>query len=182
MAEPKKAKPPAAKPPPKEEPVREEEPDRASELDEATHREMIALYEEAARSIRFGKIMQWVTVWGTLLGDAALVHFYQSAVGPGMGKANALLANQLTGAAIFAVSVSIFLLVLFQIWQHNENCKIAALSPRMSTAWTKVRKAKSRLEGNIHRYIILAVLMLTLVLGNVITVLLLDHMQAVAGR
>lgn len=37
----------------------------ASTLDQATHNEMLVLYEETANSIRFRKRMQWITLGGT---------------------------------------------------------------------------------------------------------------------
>ena len=144
-----------------------------SELDEATHAEMAVLYRESTDTVRYVKHLQWWTVGSTLAAYLGLV---------GIAKivtADKLFTAQLTGAMILVTMAVIFTLVVYQFWQHTELNKIEEISKTFSTAFTRIRRLKSRREANIHRYLLLIFMILTILLGAIITYLalqqLIDH-------
>jgi len=79
---------------------------------------------------------------------------------------------------ILVTMALIFTLVLYQIWQHTELNKIEEISKYFSTAFTRIRRLKSGREANVHRYLLLTFMILTVLLGAVITYLALQQLVA----
>jgi hypothetical protein len=143
-------------------------------VDEQTHAELVLLYRESTDTVRFAKHLQWWTLGSTLMAFGGIVL---------MGKyvsSDLTYANQLTGAVILVTMGVIFTLVVYQFWQHNELRKIREISFHMSNLFGRIRGMKSRREANIQRYLLLAFMISTVILGAIIAYLGLQ--QVVYGR
>ena len=143
-----------------EEAVFENEP---STLDDNTHAELRILYEESAESIRFAKKYQWGTVGATLLLFGGLIFIADSA---SQGK---LLADQLSATSILISCAAIFILILYQFWQHNESRKLNFIGKQFSSLFREARALKSVREANIHRYTFLMFMISMIILGAIIS-------------
>jgi len=143
---------------------REEEfENEASSLDEMTHAEMQLLYADATKTIRFAKHLQWWTVGSTLVVFGAFILISKVLI------ISAFYSKILTLLVIFMTMSGIFILIMYQFWQHNELLMIEEISKNFSSLFRKVRKVKSSKEANFHRYIFLFFMMITLVLGGVVS-------------
>jgi len=134
-----------------------------STYDELTHAEMRLLYEESTRSMRFAKYLQWWTVGSTLLvygAFLAVAKFVAADYGYG---------NKLTALIIILTIAVIATLIIYQFWQHTELVKIERIAKGFSTAFRHTRSIKSKLEANIHRYLLLAFMILTVISGSVVS-------------
>jgi len=131
-------------------------------LDELTHQELQLLYKESVDTIRFAKYIQWWTVGSTLL-----VFFAFIAIAKFVG-ADLTYAKILTALTIFIAMTGIFALIMYQLWQYNEQQKLAEISKHYSTLFKKIRRVKSRRESDFHRYTLLAFMMSTIIIGGVV--------------
>jgi len=138
-------------------------------LDDRTHSEMGILYKESTETLRFIKNHQWKTVGATLLTFLGIIFT------AGFVHANAAMTQKLMGITIILTVAVIFTLTIYQFWMHNEQRKIDMLSGHMSSLFHDVRALKSRLEGNLHRYTLLAFMILTVILGAVVVNLALNR-------
>jgi len=143
---------------------REEEfENAASSLDEMTHAEMCLLYTDATKTMRFAKHLQWWTVGSTLMVFGAFILISKVLV------ISAIYSKILTLLVIFMSMSGIFILIMYQFWQHNELLIIEEISKNFSSLFRKVRKVKSSKEANFHRYIFLFFMIATLILGGVVS-------------
>jgi len=85
-----------------------------SELDEKSHREMGLIYDDATRTITYAKGIQWKAVASTMLVFVVLV-FVARALPPQED-----FIRLLKLAVILFAMAAIFMLVVFQLWQHTE--------------------------------------------------------------
>ena len=133
-----------------------------SELDEYTHAEMLALYRESTRTILFAKTRQWRTLGAACIAQVAIVtvgHLIE--LQPSMHQVLIILS--------FLVSaMSMAILVIYQIWQHTEMLKLRKITTFLSGHFEMVRGIKSGVEANIHRYILLFVMVASIIITNVI--------------
>jgi len=135
----------------------------STSLDELTHAEMLVLYEEANRNVLYAKTAQWKTVAATLIGMGALIFLAKFVSGdPGFAKL-------LVWAVILLAMGTLFVISLFQFWQHNEQKKMRAISGQLSNLFRGVRHLKSDKEGNVHRYVLLIFLYGAVIFGAVIS-------------
>ncbi len=134
-----------------------------SSYDELTHSEMRLLYEESTTSIRFAKYLQWWTLGSTLLLDGAFLAIAKFV------SANMKYADKLTAMIIVLSTAVIATLIIYQFWQHTELLKIEKISKGFSTAFREVRRTKSNLEANIHRYLLLLFMIATVILGAIVS-------------
>ncbi len=141
-----------------------------SELDEMTHREVGLIYDDATRTILFAKGIQWKAVASSLLMFLVMIALVKY-----VSNAEAYVKT-LKLAVIFTSMAAILLLMIFQFWQHTESQKIISIEALLSSAFREIRKKKSILEASIHRYIILAFMVGTILLGGYITIISLDHL------
>ncbi|WP_341705210.1 hypothetical protein [Ferrovibrio sp.] len=151
-----------AAPPPDADAAEAEEQLEASELDEATHAEFRLLYDEAARNILFAKRQQWrMLEYFTLLALAL--------VGLGIALPYAAdVARFIAGFLTFVAVVTLVVLVMLQNWQGSEHAKILYLVRDFSNFARSARRRKSRLTSDIHRYFMLAAMMLYVVVLDVV--------------
>jgi len=133
-----------------------------SALDPHTHAEMQMLYRESTETLRFVKNHQWKTVGATLMVYFALIFV------AGFIDAERELTRQFMGITITVCCASIFMLVLYQFWTHNEQTKINNMQPHMSSLFADIRALKSKREGNIHRYVLLLFMMIVIILGALV--------------
>ncbi len=140
-----------------------------SDLDELSHAELRMLYRESTATLRFVKSLQWKTVGSTLLTFMGLIAIAR------LIDANKGLTDKFMAISILLTLASIFTLVLYQFWQSNEHAKINSMNTRFSTLYRSVRAQKSSLEANIHRYTILTFMMLSIILGVIVTHLALNR-------
>ena len=129
-----------------------------SELDETSHAEATLLFQDSAKSILFAKAQQWKTVGSTLLVFLVLV-----------GLAKFISADNdyvriLKVIVIISGMGAIFILGIYQFWQHAEIKKMAFVANDFSNVFREIRRTKSMLEANTHRYILLAI-MIGVVIG-----------------
>jgi len=124
---------------------------------------MLALYEESSRTIRFAKHLQWWTIGSTLLVYGAFLAIAKFV------SADVAYANKLTAMIIVLTTAVIATLIIYQFWQHTEALKIEKISKGFSSAFRMVRLTKSKLEANIHRYILLLFMILTVIMGSIVS-------------
>jgi hypothetical protein len=122
-----------------------------SELDEMTHRELGLIYADSTRTILFSKSMQWKAVASSLLvfGTIILLAKYVTH--------GAQFMMVLKISAIVVAMAAVFMVVLFQFWQHTEGRKLVTIESAYSNLFRRIRKLKSIREANIHRYLILLI-------------------------
>lgn len=141
-------------------------------LGDKEHREALTLYRESTDTLRFVKNHQWNTVGATLLC------FLGISMIAWMADADEALAAKLMGIAIILSCSVILTLILYQFWTHNEISKIEAIDQHLSPFFSKIRRHKPRREGDIHRYLILAFMISTIILGGVVVHLALSRIVA----
>jgi hypothetical protein len=145
-----------------DEPARENTP---SELDELTHGEMCMLYRESADSIRFAKAHQWKSLGATLLVFAGMIALAR------LAPDNATLTNLVIAVSFISSSAVIYMLVLYQVWQNTEREKLRGIAGHFSSFSQFTRAIKSSREANVHRYTLLAFMIVAILLGNLLLVL-----------
>jgi hypothetical protein len=145
-----------------DEPARENTP---SELDELTHAEMCMLYRESADSIRFAKAHQWKSLGATLLVFAGMITLAR------LAPDNATLTNLVIAVSFISSSAVIYMLVLYQVWQNTEREKLRDIAGHFSSFSQFTRAIKSSREANVHRYTLLAFMIVAILLGNLLLVL-----------
>lgn len=145
--------------------LRNDLPDfESSTLDDLTHAEMRTLYRESADTIRFAKAQQWRSLGATLLifGGLMIVAAYN---GGNRNFVGALIAVSL----LFSVG-TIYALVIYQFWQNTERLKLRTISEGLSSLSRDIRALKPQLEANIFRYLLLAFMIITIVIGNAVMI------------
>ena len=135
----------------------------ASELDDMTHAEMRVLYQESTHAVLFAKAQQWRTVGSTLVLYAVLIAIAQFVI-----KDPALLRG-LQAIIIVAAPAAVVILIFYQSWQYAEQRKLEAVAGDFSSYFRDVRAIKSRLEANIHRYVLLLFMVVIVALGAIVT-------------
>ncbi len=140
-----------------------------SELDELSHAELRMLYAESTETLRFVKSLQWKTVGSTLATFAGIIFIARFI------DANKAMTDRFMAISILLTLAAIFTIVLYQFWQSNEHAKINSMNSRFSTLYRTVRSHKSQLEANIHRYTLLLFMIVSIVLGAIVTHLALSR-------
>ena len=130
-----------------------------SSLDEVTHAELRQMHEEATASILFAKDIQWRSVGASLLVFGAIIAIDV------FTSADKSTANLLALLTILLSCGVTFVLIMYQFWQINEINRINEIEKHFSTLYMKIRKIKSRREGNIHRYTLLFFMITVVFLG-----------------
>jgi len=140
-----------------------------SELDDATHAEYRLLYDTAARNVLFAKHQQWRVLQYFTLIALALV-----AIGIATPFA-ADVARFVAGFLSFVGLASLGVIVMLQSWQGNEHAKMSYLATDFSNFARSALRRKPKLSGDIHRYLMLLLMLLYIVVLDVVVVrLLLD--------
>ena len=143
-----------------------------SELDELTHAELQVLYGSTQENIRFAKGIQWCTVVWTFAVFVLLVlscyflnrdeFFVKTAI-----------------AVSFAFSAgAIYALCIFQSWQGTEREKVRVIIGHFSNLATEIHRVKSRIEANVHRYILFAFMVVSMLIANYLLVVVLMKLYA----
>jgi len=145
-----------------DEPARENTP---SELDDLTHAEMCMLYRESADSIRFAKAHQWKSLGSILLVFGGMIVLAR------LTQNNATLTNLVIAISFLSSSAVIYMLVLYQVWQNTEREKLRDIASHFSSFSQFTRAIKSSREANVHRYTLLAFMIVAILLGNLLLVL-----------
>lgn len=134
-----------------------------SRLDDMTHAEMRVLYDEASDAVLFAKAQQWRTVGSTLVLYAVLIAIAQFVI------RDAALLHGLRAIIIVATPAAVVILIFYQSWQYAEQRKLEAIARDFSSYFREVRAIKSRLEANIHRYVLLLFMVVIIGLGATVT-------------
>ncbi len=142
---------------------------KASELDENTHAEMRVLYGESAHTVRFAKERQWKLVGAVLLMFAAIMIVAQILV------IEANMAKGLVLASFLVSAASIYMLIIYQIWQSTEFARQEAIGSQFSSLFKGILGPQARREGRVHGYIILTFMICGIILGNAATVFFLSR-------
>jgi hypothetical protein len=154
---------------PAEEDGEEKERLEPSELDDATHAEYRLLYDAAARNVLFAKQQQWRVVQYFTLIALALVALGIAA--PFERDVARFVAGFLSVVALGSLG----LIVMLQSWQGNEHAKMAYLATDFSNFARNALRRKPKLSGDIHRYLMLLMMLLYIVVLDVVVFrLLLD--------
>ena len=151
----------------KEEVIDEDVPEP---IDEEVRAELSLIYTKANDALLFVKAQQWWTVGSTLAVFMGLL-VIAKLVGAKAGYVSAL-----TGLIILMTCACVFMLVIYQFWQHNELARIHAVATHFSATFHKIHAIKSPTEGNFHRYTLLAFMIVVVILGAVITYMGLDQL------
>lgn len=155
-----KAAPPAEDAPEKEQLV-------SSELDDLTHAEYRLLYDEAARNVLFAKRQQWrLLEYFTVLAVALLAVGITMPFAPDM-------ARFVSGLLVFIGIAVIAVLLMLQSWQGNEHAKMAYLVGDLSNFARTARRLKPKTSSDVHRYIILGIMLLYVVVLCMVAIRLL---------
>jgi len=137
-----------------------------STLDDRTHTEMLALYAESCRTILFAKNRQWRTLGATCFAHIIFVTAaYLFTLEP-------YYLQTLIILTFLTSSMAICILIIYQIWQHTEKLKLQKISAFMSNYFTLIRQIKQRRDANIHRYVLLVVMVLSIFIANTISYIL----------
>ena len=134
-----------------------------SVLDDKTHAEMQMLYRDSSETVLFAKGMQWKTVGSTLVVFILLI-----AIAKFVSR-DPMLITILKGTMIISAIGAIYMLFIYQFWQHDELKKLKSAGDHFSNLFTKLRDIKSRKESNIHRYTLLIFMISILLLGGFVT-------------
>jgi hypothetical protein len=131
-----------------------------SNLDEATHAESLVLYRDSQDNIRFAKGLQWKTLGGTL-AIFALIGFagFNSDHHEGYLKTLIVISWAISAGAIYAICI-------LQSWQNTEREKLRKVVVQLSNLFRAVYRIKSKTEANVHRYILLGFMAITMLIGN----------------
>lgn len=149
----------------KHEPVDEKEDldDVPDPIDDGIRIELAQIYDTASRALLFVKTQQWWTVGSTLI---VYIAFMGIAKLTGAGPA---FVNKLTALLIVVACAAVFMLIIYQFWQHNELTRIQAVARHFSPAFQKIHGMKSKAEGDFHRYTLLIFMVVVVILGAVVT-------------
>jgi hypothetical protein len=137
-----------------------DEPLAPSSLDQNTHNEMLMLYRECADSVRFAKVQQWKTLAG------ALALFIVLGLLGRMTPFGSDMPRWVIAAGIALSVGAIYSLFIYQFWQATERAKLAHISNQLSNLLRKVRAFTSRREASIHRYVLLAFMIICILAAN----------------
>ncbi len=141
----------------------------ASELDERTHAELLMLYQDSAVSVRFARERQWKLVGAALLLFAAIVAVPELVDISAFGAKGLALAGFLIGAS------TVYVLVVYQVWQNAELRRMQTIGGRFSNLFSALGGHNAAREGKLHGYIILFFMIAAIGLGNALVVLLLSR-------
>lgn len=133
-----------------------------SELDELTHAEFIAVYNDASANIRFAKEQQWRTVLYFTIGAIAVTTYGQTS-----HWADAKLSFYLLVIVWLFSVMSVCILLSLQWWQGAEHDKIAYITAKWSSFTTAARRRKSKTVSDVQRYGMLASMVLYLELSTI---------------
>ena len=131
-----------------------------SEADELTHAELLCLYDDSERNIRFAKLFQWRMTAGTL---AIFVLF--ALLAPQYGK-DAGLTKMLTLLTYVVAGAAIYTLAIFQSWQGTEREKVHLIIGAMSSLAREIYHTKSSFAANIERYVLLGFMAGAILIGG----------------
>lgn len=164
-------RPLAPKAPAPASPAAEAEVERlvSSELDDATHAEFRLLYDAAARNVLFAKQQQWQVVqYFTLIALALVAIGIAAPFAPDVAR---FVAGFLSVVGLGSLGV----IAMLQSWQGNEHAKMAYLANDFSNFARTALRSKPKLSGDIHRYLMLLMMLLYIVVLDVVVIrLLLD--------
>lgn len=136
------------------------EPNQPSDLDEATHAEYLMLFEEGGRNILFAKRQQWrVLEYFTLLSLSIVAICALTPVA-------ANIARFLAYFLLFAGGAMILTLGMLQVWQFGEGRKREALTQALSSNTRIILRRRGSLSRDIHRFAILLILLLLVVVTD----------------
>lgn len=136
-------------------------------LDDLTHAETLSLYRDAEENIRFAKGLQWKTLGGTVAFFTLLVvACYTANPAEIFAKTCIVLSLVISAGSIYSISI-------LQSWQNTEREKIDVTLRWFSNVFARVYGTKSRVEANIHRYILIAFMAITIIMANYLTIVLL---------
>ncbi len=136
--------------------------DRPSELDERTHAEFLAVYQDASENIRFAKTQQWRAVSYFSAGTIAVTAFGHITDWRDPTVTKYLLAM----VWIFSLA-SVGVILSLQWWQGVEHSKIDYLTSKWGAFTTAARRRKSKLMSDIQRYGMLSAMILYLELTTI---------------
>ena len=142
----------------------------AEPIDDEVRAELSLIYNKANDALLFVKAQQWWTVGSTLAVYATFIAIakFINAGGPIIAKLMAMV--------ILMTCASVFMLVIYQFWQHNELARIHAVARHFSPLFRKIQNIKSPKEGNFHRYTLLTFMIILVILGAIITYMGLDQL------
>lgn len=130
---------------------------------EHSQQELRLLYGESAEAVLFAKAQQWKTVGATLIVYLVLIVIARI-LPPDSGFASylALLIFVFTPA-------SLYILLIYQLWQFTEKQKLDAIAERFSGIARTIRAIKSAREANFHRYTLFLCMVGVVLLGGIVT-------------
>lgn len=134
----------------------------ASDLDELSHAETLAVYRDASENIRFAKYQQWRTVLYFSVGAAAATGYEVWTRWD-----NPKLAFYLMILVWLFSFLTVLQLLALQWWQAVEHRKIDFLAQQWSSFTNAARARKSPIVSDLQRYGMLAIMVLYLELMTI---------------
>jgi hypothetical protein len=134
----------------------------ASALDELTHAEFVAVYNDASANIRFAKEQQWRTVLYFTVGAIAVTTY-----GEMSEWADSKLSFYLLVIVWLFSLMSVGILLSLQWWQGSEHDKIDYVASKWSSFTNAARRRKSKRMSDVQRYGMLASMVLYLELATI---------------
>lgn len=132
------------------------------EVDEAAHAELVELYKDSVENMRFAKSQQWRTlIYFTALIAAAV------SVGVFLRWGDKTLVGFLFYSVWFFSIASVIVLAVLQSWQGSEQRKISFITSHFSEVARAALRRKSSMVGDIHRYIILVLMIVYVELATI---------------
>lgn len=133
-----------------------------SALDELTHAEFVAVYNDASANVRFAKEQQWRTVLYFTVGAVAVTTY-----GVMSKWSDPKLSFYLLVIVWLFSLMSVAILLSLQWWQGTEHDKIDYIASKWSNFTNAARSRKSKRMSDVQRYGMLASMVLYLELSTI---------------
>ena len=141
-----------------------------SELDERTHAEMLALYQEAMETSRQGKAQQWRSM---AIGIFAIVAL--GVLGAHIPKTDMMFRIAQFLAVLVGLS-AIYLIIFYQFWQNTEREKLVRIMARLSNLARSIRGMSSGREASLRRFVVLGFMILVILGAVALTIVYLNQL------
>jgi hypothetical protein len=149
--------------PTKEQPNRSDDDDSELVMTEHSYEELRLLYRESSESVLFAKAQQWKTVGATLIVYLVLIIIAR------ILPTDSGYANYLALLIFVFTPSSMYILLIYQLWQYTEMLKLDAIAERFSGPARAIRAIKSKREANFHRYTLFLCMFGVVILGGAVT-------------
>ena len=129
---------------------------------------MRIMHQSASHAILFAKLIQWLAI-GLAIGLFTSAVFLDRFAAP-----DRTLTNILSITIILLTCATIFLVLMYQMWQFNEIRRIRNIEKTFSTLCKQINSSETRGERRVERYTMLVFMLALLISGGVISILMIQ--------